>query len=97
MKTSVFVTNKVINGLISVVQIIIGLGIILKLFGAKDVPFVRAVYTLEKPLLAPFRGMFQPAILSPHYSLDLSALFALIIYSIIGYVLIKLVDLFNAK
>lgn len=95
MKTAVQVVTKIINGLISLIQIIIGLGIILKLFGAKDVPFVRAVYSLETPLLSPFKGMFQPVALAPHYYLDLSALFALIIYSVAGYVLLKLIGLFQ--
>lgn len=93
MKTGVLVLTKIINGVVSIIQIIIGLGIILKLFGAKDVPFVRAVYTLETPLLSPFKGMFQPVALAPHYYLDLSALFALVVYSIAGYVIIKLIDL----
>lgn len=97
MRETVSVIIKVINVLISIVQIIIGLGIVLKLFNANLVPFVKWVYGLETPLIAPFKGIFNPAELAPHYLLDLSAVFALIVYSVIGYTLIKLIVIFTSK
>jgi uncharacterized protein YggT (Ycf19 family) len=92
MRSISFILNRVINALISIIQIIIGVAILLQLFGAREVPFVRFVYALEAPLLAPFEGIFQPIHLNALYVLDTSALFALIIYSLIGYVLLKLVS-----
>jgi len=81
---------KLINIILSVVQVIIGLYIMLKLFGAAEVPFVRFIYTLNAPLLAPFVGIFEPVTLMDDYQLDLSAVFAFIVYSIVGYILMRL-------
>lgn len=89
--------SKVINILLSVIQIIIGLFIALKLFNAKDVPFVNFINGLSEPLLSPFQNMFQPVTLGGRYILDLSALFALIVYSVIGYVLQKILGLLGLK
>lgn len=89
--------SKIINILLSVIQIIIGLFIALKLFNAKDVPFVNLIHGLSEPLLSPFQNMFQPVTLGGHYILDLSALFALIVYSVIGYVLQKILGLLGLK
>jgi uncharacterized protein YggT (Ycf19 family) len=97
MRSISFVLNRLINVIVSIIQIIMGLAILLKLFGARDVPFVRFVYALEAPMLAPFKGIFQPIQLNALYVLDTSALFALIIYSLIGYVLIKLVSLITFR
>ncbi|HSU80154.1 MAG TPA: YggT family protein [Candidatus Angelobacter sp.] len=97
MRSISFVLNRVINILISVIQIIMGVSILLQLFGAREVPFVRFVYALEAPLLAPFKGIFQPIHLNALYVLDTSALFALIIYSLLGFLLLKLVGIRDFK
>lgn len=81
---------RVISIILTIVQIILLLFIVLKLFSAGNVPFVNWIEGLSSPLLVPFRGMFQPVTFSGKYVLDLSALFALIVYSIIGYVLVRL-------
>ncbi|TCP26594.1 YGGT family protein [Scopulibacillus darangshiensis] len=87
-KPSVFV--RFINIVLSIVQIILGLFIVLKLFGAAKVPFVSWINSLADPLLNPFKGIFDPVTFSGQYVLDLSAVFALIVYSVIGYILIKI-------
>lgn len=87
---------KVINIILSIVQIILGLHIVLKLFGAATVPFVRFVYQLSHPLMRPFAGIFKSVQLNGHYALDLSALFALVVYSALGYILIKLAAMISA-
>nr|WP_239540921.1 YggT family protein [Pullulanibacillus pueri] len=86
-----FLVTKILNVVVSAVQILLGLYIVLKLFGAAEVPFVRWIYDLSKPFLAPFEGVFKPILFQEEYLLDLSALFALIIYSIVGYIIIRLV------
>ncbi len=88
---------KVINVILTIVQIILLLFIVLKLFSAGNVPFVSWIESLSSPLLAPFRGIFQPVTFSGKYVLDLSAVFALIVYSIIGYVLIKLASMIRSR
>ncbi|MFC4618363.1 YggT family protein [Camelliibacillus cellulosilyticus] len=85
-----FFLARLLNVLLSLVQILIGLHIVLKLFGAANVPFVRWVNMINSPLLRPFRGIFHSIQFYKGFVLDLSAVFAFIIYSIIGYLLIKL-------
>lgn len=87
---------KVVNIIVSIVQIILGLYIVLKLFGASLVPFVKWVYYLSHPLLRPFAGIFKPIPLGGHFVLDLSALFALLVYSAVGYLLIKLAAMISS-
>ncbi|MTT30646.1 YggT family protein [Terrilactibacillus sp. BCM23-1] len=85
--------SRLISILLSVIQILLCLFIILKFFGAKEVPFVQWVNGLSTPLLTPFYNMFEPVTFAGHYVLDLSALFALIIYSGVGYILLKFLDM----
>ncbi|MGV3487293.1 MAG: YggT family protein [Tuberibacillus sp.] len=88
---------KLINIFLSIVQIVIGLYIVLKMFGAAEVPFVRFIYGLSAPLLSPFAGIFNPVKFMDNYQLDLSAIFALIIYSAIGFILMRLALLIERK
>lgn len=87
----------IINAVLSIIQIILGLYIVLKLFGAATVPFVRWVYRLSHPFLQPFAGIFKPTNFGSNHVLDLSALFALIIYSIVGYLLLKFAEIISSK
>lgn len=88
---------RIINIVLSVIQVILGLFIVLKLFGAADVPFVSWVDSLANPLLRPFQGIFDPVTFSGQYVLDLSAVFALIVYSVIGYILIKVFSMVGSR
>ena len=97
MQQNSFWLVKVINIIVSIVQILLGLYIILKMFGAAMVPFVRWVYSISAPLLSPFVGIFEPVKFMGNYVLDLSAVFALIIYSAVGYILIKLAVMIETR
>jgi len=97
MQQHSFWLARLINIVLSVVQIIVGLYIVLKMFGAADVPFVRFIYNISAPLLSPFVGIFQPITFLDRYMLDLSAVFALIIYSAIGFLLMRLALLIERR
>ncbi|WP_407270540.1 YggT family protein [Radiobacillus sp. PE A8.2] len=87
-----------INIVIGIAQLILGLRIILKLFGAnKTAPFVQWIYETSAPLLYPFEGIFPSAALEGRFVIEFSALFAVIIYSLIGYFLTKLIIMFDEK
>lgn len=80
--------SRLINGIISVIEAILGIHILLKLFGANpDAPFVGWMFSISAPFLRPFRGIFEDVVFMGEYVLDLSALFAIIIYSIVGYLI----------
>ncbi|WP_171038245.1 YggT family protein [Aquibacillus sediminis] len=84
-----------INIVTGIAQFLLGLRIILKLFSANpSAPFVQWIYTTSSPLLYPFEGIFPTASLDGTFVIEFSALFAFIIYTILGYVLIKIVSKF---
>lgn len=67
---------------------LLSLRIFLKFFGANPVtPFVAWVYQTSKPLLAPFEGMFPTETTRGGFVLEVSVLFALLIYAFVGYLI----------
>lgn len=80
---------KLISILLTFVQVIIVLFILLKFFAANVTPFVHLLNNLAEPLLQPFEGIFHPVVFNAR-TLDLSAVFALIVYSVIGFGLQKI-------
>ncbi|RYL95656.1 YggT family protein [Sporolactobacillus sp. THM7-4] len=87
---------KVVSILVTFIQIIIGLDILLQVFGANETPFVKLINSLSEPILQPFAGIFQPVMIDGH-TLDLSAVFALIVYSVIGFGIQKILSLLKLK
>lgn len=78
----------------SLVEIIIGFRIILKLFGAStQAPFVRWVYQTSSPLLTPFSGMFPSPQIDGLFQIEFSAIFALIIYAFAFFLIIEIVNI----
>ncbi|MFD2637991.1 YggT family protein [Piscibacillus salipiscarius] len=90
--------NYLINLVIGLVQLILGLRIILKLFGASvSAPFVEWTYNTSEPLLHPFEGIFPTKVLDGTFVVEFSAIFAFLIYTIIGYFLTSLILGFDRK
>ena len=86
-----------INLAFGIIEALIGLRIILRLFGANPVaPFVSWVYTLTLPLLVPFFGMFNEPTVGTS-QIELSAIFGLVVYALIAYFLQKLFNYFFIK
>lgn len=85
--------RSLISAIISLVELLISLRIILKLFGASTAaPFVRWVYETTEPLLQPFIGMFPSPNLTGGFVLEFSAIFALLVYAFIGYMLLEVLS-----
>jgi len=71
-----------------VALIILLLGFVLELFGANpDAPFAQWLYRGLKRVMAPFRGLFEPVELDGRSVLDISILFAMLVYGIVGLAL----------
>lgn len=83
------VLPKLVSILVTLIQIIIVLYLALKFFDANSTPFVRFLNSLSEPILQPFNGIFHPVLIGNNI-LDLSAVFALIVYSAIGFGLQKI-------
>src|SRR3990167_3626270 len=85
----VFVVTFVIN----LVEGLLGLRILLKLFGASSqAPFVEWVYETTDSLLAPFAGMFPSPRLEGGFVIEFSALIALVVYAFLGFVIIQAIE-----
>jgi uncharacterized protein YggT (Ycf19 family) len=71
-----------------VALIILLLGFFLQLFGANpDAPFAEWLYRGLRRVMAPFRGLFEPVALDGRSVLDVSILFAMLVYAIVGLAL----------
>lgn len=74
--------------ILSVIELLISLRIVLKLLGARTAaPFVAWVYETTKPLLSPFEGMFPSSTLTGSFTLESSALFALLTYAFLYFLI----------
>ena len=72
--------------------VMLTLGFFLQLFGAStDAEFTQWVYRSLDRIMEPFRGMFPSQALSDQSVLDVSLLFAMIVYSIVAIALHALV------
>jgi uncharacterized protein YggT (Ycf19 family) len=74
------------------------LGFFLLLFGANpDAPFAEWLYRGLRRVMAPFRGLFEPVKLDGRSVLDVSILFAMIVYGIVALFLHALIDWLTAR
>ncbi|HCR80890.1 MAG: hypothetical protein UY13_C0002G0063 [Candidatus Pacebacteria bacterium GW2011_GWB1_47_8] len=84
---------NLVNFIVGLVELFLGLRIVLKLFGARTVaPFVDWVYDTTEPLLSPFAGMFPSPTIEGGFIVEFSALFALMVYAFVGYLLVDVLD-----
>ncbi|OGK18367.1 hypothetical protein A3G67_03690 [Candidatus Roizmanbacteria bacterium RIFCSPLOWO2_12_FULL_40_12] len=84
------------NAIFAFIEFVIGLRVILKLFGANAAaPFANWVYETSAPLLIPFQGLFPTPRLTGGFVIEFSALFALLVYAFISYALTELVSFVN--
>lgn len=82
----------IINFVIGIIEALIGLRIILKLFGANQAaPFVQWIYSWTDPLLGPFRNIFPSPVIGNQYVIELPAIFSLLVYGLLAYFLTQVV------
>ena len=75
------------------VLIILGLGFLLLLLGASPTAdFTEWIYRALARVMAPFRGMFEAVPLDGRSVLDVSVLFAMVVYGIVGLLLSSLIN-----
>jgi len=78
---------------VTVALIVLTLGFFLLLFGANpDAAFAEWVYRSLDRVMAPFRGLFESIQLNGRSVLDVSVLFAMIVYGIVALALRALID-----
>ena len=92
MQPSQFV-SRMVYFVLALVESFLGLRFILRLFNANaSADFVRWIYENTQPLLAPFVNIFTSARLEGGYTVEFSTLFALLVYGLIGFLILYLVD-----
>jgi uncharacterized protein YggT (Ycf19 family) len=88
--------ERVIWFIVAVIDSMIAIRFFMKLLGASyQADFVRFMYGVTGPLVAPFRGIFQ-ASGSGNYVLELESLIAIAIYLLIGWGVVALVRIVSA-
>jgi uncharacterized protein YggT (Ycf19 family) len=80
-----------------VLDVLIGLRFVLKLFGASAAsPFVSLVYGVSAPLVAPFRGIF-PVAGQSGFVFEPASLVALAIYPLIALGIVSLIRILSQR
>lgn len=88
-----YLINRLIYVFLALVELFLGLRLILKLFGANaSNGLVNWIYEMSGVLLDPFRGIFPAPVFQSTYVLELSTIFAMIIYAILAMLLVYIVD-----
>ena len=83
--------ERVIWFIVAVLDSLIAIRFFMKLLGASyQADFVRFIYGITGPLVAPFRGIFQPSG-SGNYVLEPESLIAMAIYLLIGWAFVALI------
>ena len=87
-----------VNLVFTFVEFFLLVRILLRLFGANpNTPFVSWIYATTQPLLAPFAGIFPNPVLNTGFILEMSSLFALLIYGFIAYLITQAVTFIEIR
>ena len=86
--------SQLINVFLVIVETSLSLRFILKFFGANsNTPFVKWLYSNTEPLLAPFINIFPAPDIQSQFTIEFTSLFAIIIYMIVGYTILEILDI----
>lgn len=78
--------------IVGIVDLLLLLGLVFKLFGARAVGFANFLYGVTDLLKAPFRGIFpNPKVEGAYF--DTAALVAIVVYVLVGWLISRLIDL----
>lgn len=84
------ILHLILNSVLGTIETLLGLRIILKLLGANPIaPFVQWEYQTSAPFIVPFKEIF-PSPGSQGYVIEMSVIFALIAYALLGFLLMTL-------
>jgi hypothetical protein len=87
-------TIQIIWWVVGLIDTLIAIRFLLKVFGANPAPFVRFMYDLTWPLVAPFHGIFNSdqvgrSVFEPE------SLVAIVIYLLIGWGIVSLIRILS--
>lgn len=85
---------RIINLFMGLAATVLGLRVLFRLFDANTANgFVHWIFQTSGDLMQPFRGIFPTQEIHRGYTLDINALFAILMYLIIGTVIAALLSL----
>lgn len=91
---SVRIVLRIIDGIVGLVELALALRLLLRFFGANPgTPFVSWIYDITSGLLAPFANMFPAPTLAGGYVLEFSTIFAMLLYALAGWLIMRLITL----
>jgi len=82
--------------IVGFIDTLIAIRFLLKLFGANPAPFVRFMYDVTWPLVAPFHGIFN-TLQESRSVLEPESLVAIAIYALIGWGIVSLIRLMTGS
>lgn len=86
----------IVNWVVSIIEFLLVLRLLLILFGASaSSQFVAWIYDLTGRLVAPFSGAFPNLVLGG-FVIELSTVFAMIGYAIIGWLIVQVLSLVSS-
>lgn len=92
-KKAIFRMYQIVWYVLGVIELLLGFRFILKMLAANPASgFTSLVYATSDTLVAPFRGIFKAAV-SEGSVLEWSTIIAAIVYAVIAYGLVQLVQL----
>lgn len=87
-----------VNLVFTIIGFLLGLKILLRFFGANpSTPFVQWIYESSDSLLAPFAGIFPVTRLEGGFIIDFPAIFAVIVYAFVGYLIVEVVEIISVR
>jgi uncharacterized protein YggT (Ycf19 family) len=90
--------TSLVYAFVIVAVVVLVFGFFLLLFGANaHAPFAEWVYRSLNPVMAPFRGLFEPVQLDGRSVLDVSILFAMIVYGLAALLFHALIEWLTAR
>lgn len=94
-KKKIFRINQIIWYFLGFIEVLLGFRVVLKALAANpDSGFTGFIYSISAPLALPFRGILAESI-SGSSVIELSSIFAAIVYLVIAGGLVYLLDLVN--
>lgn len=95
-RSAYFLVEKILMWLTGVIEFILLLRIVVAAFGATGVNALTAfVYDASEPLVAPFFGLFGTTSAVTNSRFEFETLVAMVVYYIIAYIVVQLMDLFR--
>lgn len=86
----------IVNFFVGLAELILGLRVLFLFIDANPYnAFVNWIYKTSNTLISPFRGIFTGQTISRGHILDFTALFAMLMYALFGFLLDSLLHIIN--